>query len=269
MKILERIIKLYEEDDDNEWVTTRSGKHFLIDPNGEIQSGNLKGTNIKNFKKNADTVYNKDDIFKDKENVKKIFKKTFGNSFNDNDDSDNDSELEKSFNRYRKANNGKRNDIRPEIFFKKSSDLSSNSDYMKSMDKKFEQLSLGLEGKELDKFKKEYDDAKAVFDNKDAKEIVDMIVRHMYNGYDSPDDEIEKLKSKIKKAENDAERHHSDNSEEIEEYKNDIDELNKNKNKFNKWHDKILKSQLTLYKLNTRHSHFRGALGLDKILDDD
>ena len=57
---LVKILNLFyiNEDDEEIWVTTKSGKHFLIDPEtGKIKSGKLAGTNIDDYKKNAAKSY--------------------------------------------------------------------------------------------------------------------------------------------------------------------------------------------------------------------
>ena len=215
--------------EDDEWKTI-SGRHILIDPDsGDIKSGNLKGTNVKNFVTVSDP--------KKRNAFKRAFKDT-------------DSKLDKMF--------------APDTPQGKEIDKMKigNFEYdrgrpwghrAKYAEKAFETLSAGLDGEELEKFQKEFDDALDVFCDKEAMEIAYEMERQKT----TVADEIKSIEDKIKNIQNNKHLAKSSSFKTVvKKLEQDIKDAQAKQEKFDKYKDKIRKAKTTYIKLAHRYNQY-------------
>jgi len=168
MKSFENFIKLIE-DDDEQWITTRGGHHVLIDPDsGEIKSGKLKGTNIEDFKKNAEQKLNKSKEKTSTNKVDKNSKKHLERVLTGGSDSV--TPQERSL--LRSAKN-----YASEVCADSKS-FGKNGSATKEVEKAMEELSkvAGKNNKKFNKLKKDYQEAKRIMDNERIVKVMDVDV---------------------------------------------------------------------------------------------
>ena len=150
-------------------------------------------------------------------------------------------------------------------------DLRGNSQFAKRVDKAFKALSSGLDGDELDKFTKEYEDAIDVFGDKEAMDVgYEMETYEMYHkdkdAISSIDDEIEEIQKKIDELKNPkSEKYKSKtfmknllkyNKKFIDKYEKDIETLQDKKKRFGKWKDKLTNAKITFIKINQMYNKY-------------
>ena len=217
---------------EGEWITTKGGHHVLIDPDsGEIKSGSLKGTNIKNLKQNANPKR------------QKALKNAFSHS------SCTDAALNKTF--------APDSPMGKEIDKMKIVGFEPRGNRAKYAEKAFKALSDGLEGSKLDKFKKEYEDACSVFKNKEAMDIAhEMETMAMYKK--DIDQDIETMQKKVDELRDTSKskKEMANRKPTIEKLEKDIKSLQDKKAKYDKWKDKVKEAKTTFLKMSYRYNRY-------------